>query len=524
MTLNNSDFRHRRFASKHHFRQKPRKPNHRLIFKLFAYFLISIYVYKLWNSGGEKVVKTKQQVSKLGDPGKISIKTKPQKKRFNEKPAKTELEEDIMEQEKKKINMYAHKVVNPELLHHSGQEEKVKINKVKPDNASLYDQTGSDGKTEADEDDRLPDGKKKVADDDDAGNQMDATRDNGKDKIDTPTDREGHKTSENAPVDDDDTIGINGSKNDDVDKKNTTKNNDNFYENETSNATVTGSVYRRLGNEEESELYGKIKSISILGERNTGTTWLYDHLFNCFEESDVNVLRRMTRYKHWFQLEDDEIMAKKGTLVISMYRNIYEWSRAMIATPHHAPAHMDLDWKEFLTKSWTMERVGKDLNVTEEQKKNPHFCQEKFQYKDVVSCHVRPYPAGTFKKTRFSEHQPFYEMRNDGSGTPYDNILEMRTDKIKHFSSLVNYTNVEDLWVVQYEDLLSHGTKEVLEKLKQLTGVSPKCEWSPPQLNRKKRAILPEMMEFLNKNVDWEVEKSIGYEQIEVPKANALTE
>ena len=177
---------------------------------------------------------------------------------------------------------------------------------------------------------------------------------------------------------------------------------------------------------------------------------------------------------------------------------------------------MHLEWKDFLTKPWTMERVGKDLEITDVEKNDPHFCQQKFAYKDVISCHVRPFTETKVEKTHYSEHQPFYEMRNDGSGEPYDNILQLRKAKIDNFMSTKNFKNVEDLWVVQYEDLLSVGTKDLLETVSKLTGIKPNCVPSESQ-NRKKRFIDPEMIEFLNENVDWDAEELIGYEKQEPP-------
>lgn len=275
--------------------------------------------------------------------------------------------------------------------------------------------------------------------------------------------------------------------------------------------------FRRKGGENEEKLYGKIRNISILGERNTGTTWLYEHLSSCFQGDEKVVIdRHLTRYKHWFQAEDDRLAVKKNTLVISMYRNVYDWTRAMISTPHHAPNHMHLEWREYLSKPWTMERVGKDLELTDEQKNDPHYCQQKFAYKDVISCLVRPYVDKKFEKTHYSEHQPFYEMRNDGSGKPYDNILQLRKAKIDNFMSTENFKNVQDLWVVQYEDLLSIGTKELLDTISKLTGVEPKCDPCTSQ-TRKKRPIDPDMIEYLNEHVDWDAEKLIGYEKQEPP-------
>jgi len=123
---------------------------------------------------------------------------------------------------------------------------------------------------------------------------------------------------------------------------------------------------------------------------------------------------------------------------------------------------MFLDWEEFVTKPWTMDRVGYDLEVTEQQKQDPYFCQDFFMYKDIVTCHVRPYPKGYFNKTRFSEHQPLYEMRPDGSGKPFGNILELRSAKILNFLQTKFYKGVKEFWILRYEDLLRYGTKDLI--------------------------------------------------------------
>jgi len=270
---------------------------------------------------------------------------------------------------------------------------------------------------------------------------------------------------------------------------------------------------------------GAVKSISVLGERNSGTTWVYDHLGTCFNHT-VPVRRRLTRYKHWFQHQTDRKDRQyEGSLVLAQFRNIFEWTRAMQATPHHAPAHLDVkDWKEYVTKTWTMERVGKDLNMTDDEKsgKAGPICQEGFFYKDVITCHVRPYPDGYWdgtydgkkRKHRYSEHQPFYEMKNDGSGEPYDNVLQMRAAKINNFLDTVSFPWVEDTWVLRYEDLLKEGTQHLIESIEKVTGVKANCTASPPQ-NRKKREIDPDLRKYLlnEKNVDWKAEKLIGYEK-----------
>ena len=172
--------------------------------------------------------------------------------------------------------------------------------------------------------------------------------------------------------------------------------------------------------------------------------------------------------------------------------------------------HMNLEWKDFLTKKWTMERVGKDLNVTEEQKKDPLFCQEGFLYNDVVSCHRKPYLKDEHKKPFFSSDKPFYEMRPDGSGEPFDNILEMRAAKISNMLEAKDFAGVYDYWILKYEDLLQFGTAELVKQVEKMTGVKTNCTAFPKQ-QKSPRPLQPGMSEYLTENVDWDTERLVGY-------------
>jgi hypothetical protein len=167
-----------------------------------------------------------------------------------------------------------------------------------------------------------------------------------------------------------------------------------------------------------------IQQISILGERNSGTRWTFDHISECFNYS-IPVKRTLTRYKHWFQYNNPD-KYPHDTLVIAQFRNPYDWLKAMEHVPHHSPAHLrtaltadtDMrssgnDWKIFLTKPWTTNRTGEDLKLFGNE-----TCQEDFPYQDIVSCVIEPLPHEHYNHTiRYSEHQPFYEMI-PGTGKP----------------------------------------------------------------------------------------------------------
>lgn len=158
-----------------------------------------------------------------------------------------------------------------------------------------------------------------------------------------------------------------------------------------------------------------------------------------------------------------------------------------------------------------MRRVGKDLEMTEAEKLSINACQENFTYRDLISCNHKPYPEGTFNKTHYSEHQPFYEMKYDGSGEPFDNLLEMRAAKIRNFLSTKHFAGVEDFWILQYEVLVALGTTELIQKIKDLTGAQSYCEPNPAQQTRKRRGVKPELMEYLMDNLDWKAENMVGY-------------
>ena len=265
-------------------------------------------------------------------------------------------------------------------------------------------------------------------------------------------------------------------------------------------------------------LEGTIKSISLLGERNSGTRWIYAHLGMCFNHT-IPVHRSLSRYKHWFQYNDASKIPKH-TLAIAMFRDPITWTWAMKAVPHHAPEHLDLDWHDFVTTEWTMDRLFKDLAWREYKRKHGdtgRICQENFHFHEVVSCLTRPFPEGYWgdhRKHRFSSHQPFYEMRhNDDQGRPYANILEMRADKIRNFMDVSSYANVDGFWHYRYEALLASGTEELVRKIERATGVKrhpSKCKIFDPQ-NRRKRPVDPEFVQYMRDHADWDAEALIGY-------------
>lgn len=252
-------------------------------------------------------------------------------------------------------------------------------------------------------------------------------------------------------------------------------------------------------------------SLHLVGERHSGTTWIHDHLKDCFAP-EVSVRSGLARWKHWFQFDGDyssyqstggEISRK--TVVVAQFRHSYQWVEAMRDKPHHSPEHFDLTWQEFVTKQWTMlprQENKDDVNATSLPvgTETNMVCQHNFLPQDVIPCTE-------------SGHEIFavYEMRNDGSGNPYDNILELRAAKIQNFLSIADFGGIQDLFPVQYEQLVRNGTATLIHTLEEALGVQAHCSPMAPH-TLSSRPLPPEYVEWMKEHVDWDTEALIGYD------------
>mmetsp|Transcript_10127 Transcript_10127/g.12516 ORF Transcript_10127/g.12516 Transcript_10127/m.12516 type:complete len:376 (-) Transcript_10127:62-1189(-) len=260
-----------------------------------------------------------------------------------------------------------------------------------------------------------------------------------------------------------------------------------------------------------------VKRIALLGERHSGTTWLTTELQKCFPSLPVS--SRLLRWKHWFQ--DDDGKGHRQTLVISLFRNPYEWTEAMRTGPHHAPNHLYLKWYDFVTKEWGTERPRRDLELWERSPDgNNTICQEKFKYNEILSCVKGSKDDEEFvllrdripHHTTYSGFKPFYELKRDGSGEPYGSILELRAAKIRNYLSVKEWYWVEDSIPVQYEALLRNGTDFLLSMIEDTVGIQRECDAIPSQ-ERSRRPLKKEFVDWMTDHIDWEAESLIGYKK-----------
>jgi len=246
----------------------------------------------------------------------------------------------------------------------------------------------------------------------------------------------------------------------------------------------------------------RIKSIHFIGERHSGTTWMYNHLRRCYSDS-LPVHMGYTRFKHWFQYNDTAMESHKGgphALVIAQFREPYSWVESMRHENHHSPMHARLGWHNFVTLDWWMPRPKKDLILANA---TGRVCGQNFYYNEVVPCSEEVF--------RRRGGHPRYELRTDGSGLPYRSIVDMRRDKIRNFLEVAKYAGVAHHLTVRYEDIVSDGSDDLHAQIEAATGIKAKCQPKPKQNRTTAKTYRPEYVTWMNRHVDWSTEALLGY-------------
>lgn len=257
-----------------------------------------------------------------------------------------------------------------------------------------------------------------------------------------------------------------------------------------------------------------IKSINLIGERHCATKWMTSHLEDCFGDQ-VEVLSSYTRQKHWFQYADRGTKDSRNyhhpnsSLVVAMFRDPYDWLDSMRVRPYHSPNHFDLDWKRFVTTPWTMARGHGDQQLVQSGSQYNATCMHRFSFNEVVPCSRldRNMYNDTYHNKTVGVN---YELNHDGSGQPYDSIVDLRRDKINNFLDIANFDGVASFLPVQFEFMVSRGTSELIGLVENITGLQAHCKRAPPRPLRPKD-LDAEFIKWVTYNVDWEVEKLIGY-------------
>jgi len=247
------------------------------------------------------------------------------------------------------------------------------------------------------------------------------------------------------------------------------------------------------------------------------------------------VTNQYARFKHWFQDGELSAMPDDSAVVVAMFRDPYNWVEAMRVEPHHAHEHIrwnsttidyekgwhaqggtPLEWKEFVTKPWYMERGPVDRNIADANARREADCIEGYSFGDVVPC--TPGDAGVVEGLGDAK----YELRPNGSERAYSSVIELRRDNILNHLSVADFEGTRAFFPYRFEDLNSQGTGGLLKSLEEATGFKARCEATmgrAPKNLRERRRLKPivyhdelpdDYIQWMSQYVDWEVESQIG--------------
>lgn len=222
-------------------------------------------------------------------------------------------------------------------------------------------------------------------------------------------------------------------------------------------------------------------------------------------EIQNKVSDRYTRFKHLFQDEHLSEIPKNSVIVVSIFQDPFDWVEAMRERPHHTHDHIGLDWNLFIKKPWVGHRGSNDAKLSESGEKDSVVCQGEYSFDEIMPCTLEDSP----EKDGYENYK--YEMYHDRSGRPYGSIIDIRRAKIINHLSVADYSGTRAFLPFRYEDLNRNGTKVLLDLLREVTGIEPKCNAIKGTGIEKHKSFAVGYVEWMNKYVDWSVEERIGY-------------
>lgn len=227
-----------------------------------------------------------------------------------------------------------------------------------------------------------------------------------------------------------------------------------------------------------------LKSFVIKGERCSGTNYLEKLL-----ETNLRIARHETKeWKHgYFGLSvADSFSESIDYLTVVIFRDVFDWLRSFYLTPHHLEGAKAASW---INKPTFSEFIRREVKMID----------NKNNYKNM-------------------DRHPFY-LDNP------KNLLELRKWKTENW---LNYGKLEKpVCYLKYEDL-SENPEKIIRKINdqwfnvdfvfenwkvpaRWSGAGYKKDTNLPYQNKKYFDISPKDMDYLMQNIDWDLEKKIGY-------------
>ena len=232
--------------------------------------------------------------------------------------------------------------------------------------------------------------------------------------------------------------------------------------------------------------------IQLFGERCSGTNFITSLITKNFKNIEMT-----TDFgsKHWFiknhfprcrpnNSTDIECIRSlntnnSDTLFLCLFRNPFDWIRSLHARPYHAPNHNGISITQFMRKPWLS---------FERYQANRHWLKRNDDYWFIEEA---------------------------------INILQLRSMKIEHLLNLQN--KVDNFYLLNYETVIKNNQElayvankftielidsEILGENRYF-GKAPNTVFSTPVYP----AFEKHDIEYINQELDWKLERQIGYSQ-----------
>jgi len=243
----------------------------------------------------------------------------------------------------------------------------------------------------------------------------------------------------------------------------------------------------------------KIDYIQIYGERNSGTNFLHKLLEDNLK--DKPEIGYKYGWKHGFtNLKLINANPTDQVIFICIFKNPYSWISSMHNKPHHAPQLYFMDFSDFIREEWVCYK-GKSYQI---------------RAKNLDKDPLRPEEEMT------REWNPHTKKR-------FESVVHLRNGKNLRFLRLQKH--VEHVIYLQYEELITDPHKVLQQKLKPFNlqlketfkntssyhGKDPKLSFDRLDYYKQKKymeKINPKDLNYINKILDFKLEKQLGYEEI----------
>jgi hypothetical protein len=251
----------------------------------------------------------------------------------------------------------------------------------------------------------------------------------------------------------------------------------------------------------------------VLGERHSGVDYILNVLENCYGD-EHRYGSGYNREAPWFQTYDetdvpfqmDAHMHYRVVLILAT-RNPYDWVQDMYHKPVNLGDKTAPLLKDFVMAPWSYPQMPD--NTTN------GFCQFNFVKGQVSPCLEMP------DAYRFPDTVPVYEL-DATTQMPYQNIVAFRAAKIRHWMLNLTQSWGMDPMILPMDDINAWTAQFAQDLLNRTTG--EEICWPPInnvtmapatyQVDSYASSQSTKFVEWMNANVDWEMEQKIGYSPI----------